>query len=92
MDSFLIVSQLSIVKTEFMDNLENEKPGPGWPWLGRSGNLAPPSKGMLQPQKKCTRFMTLDFEMPNKRVCLLVLAFSRDFSHFQRYTIFFNGV
>ena len=51
MDSFLIVSQLSIVKTEFMDNLENEKPGPGWPWPGSNGNLAPPSKGMLQPQK-----------------------------------------
>ena len=26
---------------------------------GSSGNLAPPSKGMLQPQKKCTHFMTL---------------------------------
>ena len=51
MDSFLIVSQLSIVKTEFMDNLENEKPGLEWPWPGSNGNLAPPSKGMLQPQK-----------------------------------------
>ena len=29
---FLIVSQLSIVKTEFMDNLENEEQG----WNGRS--------------------------------------------------------
>ena len=27
MDSFLIVLQLSIVKTEFMDNLKNEKQG-----------------------------------------------------------------
>ena len=43
---FLIVSQLSIVKTEFMDNLENEEQG----WIGRGPAGA---EIWLRHQKEC---------------------------------------